>query len=232
MAPGSSVVPLISVLLTTSSACSVVIFPTARPCFATTTSRLASRTGTLWAHERSEQEDVDDSGGLYVSLQLRRSQLASRRETIVRERELVAALAGASSERAARALREHWAGEEGEAAREAMEHATEAGDAAALEIVMGRHPDWAEPMNRLATCRYKDGDVAESVQLFLRVLSMKPWHFGALHGILMSHVMLENTEEADRWEAEGMPRLGDDWEDDRGEWVTRMLSVLDAILAY
>ena len=27
-------------------------------------------------------------------------------------------------------------------------------------------------------------------------------------------------------------RLGDDWEDDRGEWVTRMLSVLDAILAY
>ena len=231
MASGSSVAALIIVLLATSSAYSVVLFPTARPCFATASPR-ASRTSSLWAHASSEQEDVADSGGLYASLELRRSQLASRRETIVRERELVAALAGASSERAARALREHWAGEEGEAAREAMEHATEAGDAAALEIVMGRYPDWAEPMNRLATCRYKDGDVAESVQLFLRVLSMKPWHFGALHGILMSHVMLENTEEADRWEAEGMPRLGDDWEDDRGEWVTRMLSVLDAILAY
>ena len=33
-------------------------------------------------------------------------------------------------------------------------------------------------------------------------------------------------EEADRWEAEGMPRQGDE----RGEWVARMLQVLDAKL--
>ena len=105
---------------------------------------------------------------------------------------------GPNSDSATRSLRQHWGGEEGTAAGEALESATNAEDATALVAVMEQYPDWVEPINRLATRRYRDGDVAEAIQLFLRVVRMKPWHFGALHGILMPRKQLGNEEEADR----------------------------------
>lgn len=192
----------------------------------------------------SDEQDTDASG-IYASLQQRRSQLTSRRDSTVQERTLVAALVGGSPSSdlnetplnaedrtlmATRALRHHWSGEEGEAAREAIELSAyqEDGEAIrALEELMEQYPDWAEPVNQLATLRYREGDVTESVKLYLRVMHMKPWHFGAIHGIQMSHVELGNMEEAERWGAEAMPRQGHE----RGKWVDRMLQVLDDKLA-
>ncbi|KAH8066152.1 hypothetical protein JL722_566 [Aureococcus anophagefferens] len=55
---------------------------------------------------------------------------------------------------------------------------------AAAELVEV-HPDWPEPLNRLATLKYLTGDFAESVELCERVLALKPHHFGALSGICM-----------------------------------------------
>ncbi|MGB1356098.1 MAG: hypothetical protein ACPG7P_02310, partial [Candidatus Puniceispirillaceae bacterium] len=57
-------------------------------------------------------------------------------------------------------------------ARDALQAAD--GKAVALTALMDEFPDWAEPTNRLATLRYMEGEFAESVQLCLRVLRLKP----------------------------------------------------------
>jgi hypothetical protein len=131
----------------------------------------ASRTSSLWACDI--QEDEVPSSALYASFRSRRVKLASRRESVVHERKLLAALAG-GSETAARALRNHWNGEEGEVACKAVEAAATAGHAALLEELMTQYPEWTEPVNRLATLRYREGEIEKSMKLFMRVLSMKP----------------------------------------------------------
>ena len=209
----------IAVLIVISAVNTTAFYPVAPPCFPSAYLRLL-------ACASSEDGDIVSSGRVYASLEQRRAQLALRRDLIIQERKYIMALAdgGPNSDSATRSLRQHWGGEEGTAAGEAIESATNAEHATALVAVMEQYPDWAEPINRLATRRYRDGDVAEAIQLFLRVLRMKPWHFGALHGILMCHVQLGNEEEADRWEAACMPRQADE----RSEWVARMLRELDA----
>jgi hypothetical protein len=102
---------------------------------------------------------------------------------------------------------------------------------------MEQYPDWAEPANRLATLRYMEGEFEESVQLCLRVLRMKPWHFGASSGIVMCYAKLAEkansirqqplVDEANRWANEAMPQPGKQRED----WVQRMLVLMDAKLA-
>ena len=82
-----------------------------------------------------------------------------------------------------------------------------------------------------------EGNFEESVGLCLRVLRMKPWHFGASSGIVMCYAQLAEgasvlrkdslVAEAKRWAAEAMPQPGPQ----RDEWVKRMVAVLDAKLA-
>ena len=71
---------------------------------------------------------------------------------------------------------EHWFGEEGKKQNGYLK--TAGGNAAVLKDLMEEYPDWAEPANRLATLRYMEGEFEESVDLCLRVLRLKPWHFG------------------------------------------------------
>lgn len=166
-------------------------------------------------------------GKLYASLQKRASELASRREAITRERELVKNLAGVwpKCELAQRSLWEHWFGEYGEEAREEL--VTADGEAAQLLSLTEKYPDWVEPANRLATLRYVEGDYAASVSLCLKILRNKPWHFGASSGIVMCYVKLGDTESANEWAAEAMPQLGPK----REKWVERMVNAIDAKLA-
>jgi hypothetical protein len=173
-----------------------------------------------------EQLDASDVSSLYASLRDRRSQLTSRYDVTVQERELVQALADVwpKHERAQLSLWQHWFSEEGEAAAKVL-HAGD-GDALALSELMDKYPDWAEPVNRLATLRYMEGNFAESVQLCLRVLRQKPWHFGASSGIVMCYTQLGDATEASRWSSEAMPPLGPQ----RSEWVQRMLKLIDAKL--
>ena len=99
--------------------------------------------------------------------------------------------------------------------------------------LMDEFPDWAEPVNRLATLRYIEGEYEESVLLCKRVLHAKPWHFGASSGIVMCYVKLaeeasslrrgEFVAEANKWAAEAMPQPGPK----REEWAKRMVSKLD-----
>lgn len=116
---------------------------------------------------------------LYASLQQRASQLSSRRELCVQEREHIRGLADAwpAHELAQQSLWEHWFGEYGDEARERLVAAE--GEAAQLESLVDEFPDWVEPANRLATLRYIEGDYHDSIALCLKILRQKPWHFGA-----------------------------------------------------
>lgn len=163
---------------------------------------------------------------LYASLAKRREELTARSGATARERELVSELGSAwpGHERAQTALWQHWYGEEGEDARASLVEAE--GKAEALLELMDSFPDWAEPANRLATLRYMEGAFAESVQLCLRVLRAKPWHFGASSGIVMCYAKLGNVPEANQWASEAMPLPGPK----REQWVQRMLEKMDAKL--
>ena len=169
----------------------------------------------------------DDSSGLYASLQKRRAELAAKSGSTARERELVAGLGQMwpLHERAQQQLWQHWYGEEGEEARASLVEAE--GKPQALQELIDAYPDWAEPANRLATLRYMEGDFADSVQLCLRVLRAKPWHFGASSGIVMCYAKLGNAREANRWASEAMPQPGPE----REKWVESMLQIMDAKLA-
>jgi len=180
--------------------------------------------------------DAAEVSSLYASLNKRVSVLSSRRAPAMRERELLESLAKLwpANQKAQAGLWQHWYEEEGEAAGESLREAE--GDAEALTKLMDEYPDWVEPANRLATLKYIEGDHEEAVELCLRVLRAKPWHFGAASGIVMCYGKLAEgasvlrrddlVAEANRWAAQAMPQHGPK----REEWVTRMLLLIDAKL--
>jgi hypothetical protein len=184
----------------------------------------------LCADDAADEVDVSS---LYASLQQRKSQLSARADSMVKERELVKSLGDVwpMHEKAQNGLWQHWFGEYGESAGEALQAAD--GDEAALTKLIEEYPDWVEPTNRLATLKYMEGGYADSVQWCLRILRNKPWHFGAASGIVMCYAKLAqqsnviNAEpyvvEANKWAKEAMPQPGKD----REEWVERMLKKMD-----
>ena len=165
---------------------------------------------------------------LYASLQARTSELTSRRDATSKERRLVKDLGETwpKYELAQQGLWDHWYGEYGKAASERLKAAE--GEADVLTELMDEFPDWVEPANRLATLRFLDGDYAESVELCLKILRRKPWHFGACSGIVMCYARLGDAANADKWKEEIMPPAASN---EREAWVQRMLMVVDANLA-
>jgi len=66
---------------------------------------------------------------------------------------------------------------------------------------------WAEPVNRLATVLYLQGRLEESKALCEAVLDVKPWHFGALSGIVMVCAGLRDVSGARIWADRRLPAL-------------------------
>lgn len=66
---------------------------------------------------------------------------------------------------------------------------------------------WAEPANRLATVLYLQGRLEESKALCEAVLDEKPWHFGALSGIVMVCAGLRDVSAARLWADRRLPPL-------------------------
>jgi len=64
---------------------------------------------------------------------------------------------------------------------------------------------WAEPLNRLATLYYIQGRWEEAETLCQMVLAVKPWHFGALSGIVMVYAALHEPVKARQWAARRLP---------------------------
>jgi len=90
---------------------------------------------------------------------------------------------------------------------------------------------WVEPVNRLATLMYMRGRLEESKALCEVVLSVKPWHIGALSGIVMVCISMNDVGCAREWAEKRLPpMLLDGGANDRGgdvicsrrmAWVTR-----------
>ena len=66
---------------------------------------------------------------------------------------------------------------------------------------------WAEPINRLATLLYKQGRLEESKACCELVLAVKPWHFGALSGIVMVCIGMKDYVNAKIWADRRLPPL-------------------------
>jgi hypothetical protein len=102
---------------------------------------------------------------------------------------------------------------------------------------------WVEPVNRLATLMFLQSRHEESKELCELVLQLKPWHFGALSGMVMVQQGLQNQAKMLEYARQRMPPLpkkGEEPKDPppelggkletRQEWVDRMLDRARAIL--
>lgn len=75
-----------------------------------------------------------------------------------------------------------------------------------IDVAMGafndaikRHPDFAEAWNKRATLKFFTGDLEGSVADCAHVLKLEPRHYGALSGLGMIYMQLEDWEGAIRW---------------------------------
>jgi len=73
-------------------------------------------------------------------------------------------------------------------------------------LVMEYSIYFVEPLNRLATLYYLQGRMEASYHLCrLIVMHLKPWHFGALAGIVQVCLALGNRDEARYWATKRLP---------------------------
>jgi hypothetical protein len=104
---------------------------------------------------------------------------------------------------------------------------------------------WVEPVNRLATLMFLQSRFQESKDLCEIVLTLKPWHFGALSGIVMVCQGLNDKEGMMEYAGQRMPPLspkaggdekvqpvtfGGQLLETRFQWVDRMLDLAQATL--
>lgn len=66
---------------------------------------------------------------------------------------------------------------------------------------------WVEPVNRLATLLFLQNRYEDSLELCLLVLAIKPWHFGALSGIVLVYQGLQDNENMMAYSQQRMPPL-------------------------
>mmetsp|Transcript_23956 Transcript_23956/g.49619 ORF Transcript_23956/g.49619 Transcript_23956/m.49619 type:complete len:367 (-) Transcript_23956:68-1168(-) len=78
---------------------------------------------------------------------------------------------------------------------------------------------WIEPANRLATLLFLMGRLAESKAWCERILAEKPWHVGALSGIVVVCLKLNDEESAKTWAMKALPGVSPQTRRLRSEWV-------------
>lgn len=95
---------------------------------------------------------------------------------------------------------------------------------------------WVEPVHRLATLYYQQGRLLQAEQLFRTVLAVKPWHVGALSGVVVSYAERHAVHEARRAAALRLPRLAvaaaaGSSNRRRQQWVARAVAQAETNLA-
>lgn len=84
---------------------------------------------------------------------------------------------------------------------------------------------WTEPVNRLATLYFLQGKLKESEALCKIVLEIKPWHFGALSGIVLIYAAMQDSQAARMWAARRLPTFAPEGANRRREiWVEQALA--------
>lgn len=136
---------------------------------------------------------------------------AAERDRRLAEIELLKELG--DSDDALEKLWDLWFSERGATARQRLEQADRflaGGQVLAAEKMLKQMIQeygvyWVEPINRLATLLYMDGRLEESYQLCLVILHLRPYHFGALSGIVAVSIGLNKREQARRWAEKRLP---------------------------
>ena len=64
---------------------------------------------------------------------------------------------------------------------------------------------WVEPVNRLATLYYLQGKYQQSIDLCKVILYVKPWHFGALSGMVGLYIQMNDMAQAKKWAERRLP---------------------------
>ena len=82
---------------------------------------------------------------------------------------------------------------------EQMQAGRHAEAVAAFSRVISQNPDFAEAWNKRATAYYLAGEYRKSLADCDQVLKRNPRHFGALSGLGMVHLALDELEHAQRW---------------------------------
>jgi len=90
---------------------------------------------------------------------------------------------------------------------------------------------WAEPVIRLATLYYQQGKLRKAEKLCRTVLAVKPWHFGALSGIVVVYAALHAVNEARHGAAHRLPTFAPTGPNRRRQqWVIKAVSQAEAAL--
>ena len=67
---------------------------------------------------------------------------------------------------------------------------------------------WVEPIHRLAKLMMLQKRFVQAETMLLIVLAVKPWHMGALSGMVMTYAALHDDPRAQEWAARRLPKLG------------------------
>ena len=109
------------------------------------------------------------------------------------------------SEMASGGLWELWSLEKGPEARDALDGGVRALNSGEItrakevfRYLIALYPDWAEPVNKLATVLFLVNRASESVLLFKKAVALKPSHFGAWNGLAMAAMQVHDWDTAKR----------------------------------
>jgi len=94
---------------------------------------------------------------------------------------------------------------------------------------------FVEPLNRLATLYFLQNKFDESYKVCLLILQVKPWHFGALAGIVQVCIGRGDIDGARHWATKRLPNLllaeGGPDSPRRKEWVEKQVLAAEKQLA-
>lgn len=90
--------------------------------------------------------------------------------------------------------------------------------------------NWVEPANRLATLYFIMGRYSESRKWCERILNAKPWHVGALSGVVMVCMKMGDKDGVLKYSLMGLPNYSVQMRGKRVEWVERNVKAAEANL--
>ena len=86
--------------------------------------------------------------------------------------------------------------------------------------------NWVEPANRLATLLFLMGRFSESKEWCDQILKCKPWHIGALSGVVMV-CMKMGDRDIIKYSLMGLPNLTPQLRDARKDWVKKNVDLAE-----
>lgn len=86
---------------------------------------------------------------------------------------------------------------------------------------------WVEPANRLATLLFVMGRFGESKKWCDRILSVKPWHIGALSGVVMVCMKMGDKEGVLKYSLIGLPNSTPQMRSARKDWVRKNVELAE-----